>query len=253
MHGDSDPKFPNFPFVRFWPQIQSKNKMANINESDPLLHRWSRQEDSSARRKRPAFVLACLLLVSGGLYMAVAAFQGRFSGSSATSSSGSVMNERDIDISLEGASYRSASAAKAPRYYATQFISFTINTLGGLAARGECDQGQDVDENGVCYLGNVNITQDMEHRTLLVKAILNGLKENIKEKHPKIDHRDGVLKILAMPEFFWRGPYGACEYWTDYASCSVVFRQECRITHTLFLHSAQILPSSSMAMICTVV
>lgn len=39
----------------------------------------------------------------------------------------------------------------APLYKATQFISFTINTFGGLAAHGECD-GRDVDENGVWRL-----------------------------------------------------------------------------------------------------
>lgn len=39
----------------------------------------------------------------------------------------------------------------APLYKATQFISFTINTFGGLAAHGECD-GRDVDENGMWLL-----------------------------------------------------------------------------------------------------
>ncbi len=40
------------------------------------------------------------------------------------------------------------------RYTATQFISFTINTMGGSAEHGECE-GLDVDpKSGLCYLGN---------------------------------------------------------------------------------------------------
>lgn len=95
------------------------------------------------------------------------------------------------------------------KYIATQFISFTINTLGGLAEHGECD-GRPVDPYGVCYMGNVNnITEDILHRAEIVKKVLYRIKQDSFAESPDIDHSDNVLKIVAMPEFFWRGPNGA--------------------------------------------
>jgi len=98
-------------------------------------------------------------------------------------------------------------AATQP-YIATQFISFTINTLGGLESHGECE-GADVDDNGVCYLGNRNSTEDVLHRLELVKKVLYRIKEDAFAEYPDIEHADNVLKIIVFPEFFWRGPKGA--------------------------------------------
>jgi hypothetical protein len=94
-------------------------------------------------------------------------------------------------------------------YTATQFISFTINTFGGFAEHGEC-QGRDVDD-GVCYLGNWNLAQDVQHRLELLLDVLDTLKDDIRNHHEdRIDHRDNVLKIFMLPEFYFRGPNGAC-------------------------------------------
>ena len=88
------------------------------------------------------------------------------------------------------------------KYIATQFISFTINTLGGLAEHGECD-GRPVDPYGVCYMGNVNnITEDILHRAEIIKKVLYRIKKDSFAESPDIDHSDNVLKIVAMPEFF---------------------------------------------------
>ena len=96
----------------------------------------------------------------------------------------------------------------APLYKATQFISFTINTFGGLAAHGECD-GRDVDEDGMCYIGNDDIKEDVYHRAMLVLEVLEAIKADINASDPEIEHSADVLKIFAMPEFYWRGPNGA--------------------------------------------
>jgi hypothetical protein len=96
------------------------------------------------------------------------------------------------------------------RYTATQFISFTINTLGGLDAHGECGH-QPVDpDTGVCYLGNTkNLTADVHHRMQIVQEVLKRLKADAYKEDPDIDPSPSVLKIFMMPEFFWRGPNGA--------------------------------------------
>ena len=100
--------------------------------------------------------------------------------------------------------------AKKPKYTTTQFISFTISTLGGLQNYGECE-GRDVEvETGTCYLGkNQNLTEDVEHRLKLLYEVLDGIKADKKAKDPKIDHRKDVLKIFMVPEFYFRGPDGA--------------------------------------------
>ena len=114
----------------------------------------------------------------------------------------------------------STSATTSVEYIATQFISFTINTIGGIAAKGECDNPpRPVDpRNGFCYLGHVenddNVTQDIFHRLALVEEVLHRIKLDAYRESPDIDHTDNVLKIVMLPEFFWRGPFGA--YSTDW-------------------------------------
>ena len=95
------------------------------------------------------------------------------------------------------------------KYIGTQFISFTINTMGGLSEEGECN-GHDVSSDGKCYLGNANnITEDVHHRLAIVKHVVRKLKEDSFNFKQDIDHDDDVLKIVMLPEFFWRGPDGA--------------------------------------------
>ena len=101
------------------------------------------------------------------------------------------------------------SRLRRTNYVGTQFISFTINTRGGLAEEGECE-GRSVAPNGKCYLGNANnITEDLLHRLAIVEDVLRKLKADAFQQKPDIDHNDDVLKIVILPEFFWRGPYGA--------------------------------------------
>jgi len=97
------------------------------------------------------------------------------------------------------------------KYKATQFISFTIDTLGGSADHGEC-VGRDIDpKTGLCYLGNAhNLSEDVHHRARIVQEVLLKLKNDVFHEAPKIDRNSIVLKIVMLPEFFWRGPYGAC-------------------------------------------
>jgi hypothetical protein len=117
------------------------------------------------------------------------------------------------------------------QYTATQFISFTINTFGGLDAKHECDDEDfhhDIsndadDEVRGCYLGNVhNLTEDVEHRFQLLLKVLDTLEndgtkkatttlERDDDSRPttRIDHSEHTLKVFMVPEFFLRGPMGA--------------------------------------------
>jgi len=101
------------------------------------------------------------------------------------------------------------TSSRKSKYKATQFISFTINTLGGSADDGECD-GRDVDpKTGLCYLGNTHdLSEDVHHRARIVEEVLHKLKNDVFTEDPEIDRNSNVLKIVMLPEFFWRGPYG---------------------------------------------
>lgn len=175
-------------------------------ESDSLL-RKSGEDDLSPRSRKWPLSLWSSVLVLFGTVVVILAYYSEGGGHQlplSTTTSANIVNSLD----LEGGHLHHT---QQQRYKATQFISFTINTLGGLAEHGECED-RSVDGNGVCYVGNYNITEDLEHRLLLVRGVLEKLKEDIHRKHPAIDHRDDVLKIFAMPEFYFRGPWGACEF-----------------------------------------
>ena len=109
-------------------------------------------------------------------------------------------------LAVNGASKESPRKSK---YKATQFISFTINTLGGSSADGECD-GRKVDpKTGLCYLGNTrDLSEDVHHRARIVEEVLHKLKNDVFTEEPEIDRNANVLKIVMLPEFFWRGPFG---------------------------------------------
>ncbi|KAL7548251.1 hypothetical protein ACHAWF_011545 [Thalassiosira exigua] len=101
------------------------------------------------------------------------------------------------------------STPPAARFHATQFISFTINTLGGLAEHGECE-GRSVDPNSnSCYLGDDDIESDVSHRLSILEEILFILRNDVFQEEPEVDRDPGTLKILMMPEFLLRGPRGA--------------------------------------------
>ena len=80
------------------------------------------------------------------------------------------------DTYHETASSPLSTSSTPPRYHATQFISFTINTLGGLAEYGECE-GRKVDPNSnSCYLGSDDIESDVNHRLAILEEVLSTLR-----------------------------------------------------------------------------
>jgi hypothetical protein len=83
------------------------------------------------------------------------------------------------------------------RYYATQFISFTINTLGGSASDGECE-GRPVDPKAD---GCDDIETDVNHRLTIIEDVLRTIKNDQFKEEPEIDRDPRVLKILMLPEF----------------------------------------------------
>ena len=114
------------------------------------------------------------------------------------------------DTTTSTASKAAATTESPFQYVGTQFISFTINTMGGLQEHGECSHRTVDPKSGACYLGDRhNTTHDIEHRLEIVKTILKRIKLDSFQESPDIDHVDNVLKIVSLPEFFWRGPYGA--------------------------------------------
>ncbi len=70
----------------------------------------------------------------------------------------------------------SLPATPAPRYHATQFLSFTINTLGGLAEYGECEDKNVDPSSGSCYLGDDDIETDVHHRLAIFEDTLSILR-----------------------------------------------------------------------------
>jgi hypothetical protein len=114
---------------------------------------------------------------------------------------------------LKTESYTTSDDIKIQRdspYSATQFISFSINTLGGMDKYGECE-GRSVDPaDGLCYLGNADdLVEDLDHRFRIVFEVLQALKEDKLNEYPEVDHSPNVLKIFMLPEFYLRGPNGA--------------------------------------------
>lgn len=79
-------------------------------------------------------------------------------------------------IATSQVSASSVISSPSQRYHGTQFISFTINTLGGLAEYGECE-GRSVDPNSnSCYLGNDDIEADVNHRLGILEEVLFTLR-----------------------------------------------------------------------------
>jgi hypothetical protein len=59
------------------------------------------------------------------------------------------------------------------------------------------------------YIGNKNIEEDVDHRAMLVLEVSEAIKADINSTDREIERSSDVLKIFAMPEFYWRGPDGA--------------------------------------------
>jgi len=185
----------------------------------------TRREGGSflSRNRAPAVVL---LLLTGIAAAAVATFfaitgtpnylSSYYSSSSSNNDAKQMKIVKGVVRGKHSSSKKSSSSSSVKeerKYEATQFISFTINTMGGVADKGECE-GRKVDPDyegsGMCYLGNSrNLTEDLEHRFYIVKDALTTIRNDRKSDNPEIDHSSKVLKIVMLPEFFFRGPYGA--------------------------------------------
>ena len=91
------------------------------------------------------------------------------------STSSNAAEHHDVGGIISGTTYDVDDPPVSPprrRYHGTQFISFTINTLGGLAEHGECD-GKNVDPtSGTCYLGDDDIEADVNHRLMILEEVL---------------------------------------------------------------------------------
>lgn len=162
------------------------------------LQSWAREEDhaSFARGRRRA---SHIWRIAGALALgalAVVLF------SSTTGKIALSESTPDFMLHLKG------KKSESP-YKATQFISFTINTMGGIAKHGECI-GRDVAADGTCYLGSFDIAEDVAHRALLVRGVLDVLKNDKNKTHPDIDHRDdgkSEKRMQWLPQTDKRSPF----------------------------------------------
>jgi hypothetical protein len=142
-------------------------------------------------------VAACVLMLVASLFSSIAA---EVAGSADSSD----------PEQQEGDDGTTTCRSRLPRYTATQFINFNINTSGGLAAKGECE-GLLVDgKTGLCYIGNQeSVEEDLARRLRIIKIVLDRIAADVLSDHKFVDSRDDVLKIFMVPEFYFRGPFGA--------------------------------------------
>mmetsp|Transcript_31969 Transcript_31969/g.48639 ORF Transcript_31969/g.48639 Transcript_31969/m.48639 type:complete len:487 (-) Transcript_31969:72-1532(-) len=180
-------------------------------ESTPLVTSHGSIDDSSKRDRKYLIVG----FVSGALFVSLLVtffclgsfFGGKETEQHSSSDSSPKTSQKFNDDSVVHAT---GGGGVAPKFIATQFISFTINTIGGVAAHGECEDRNVDPSNGFCYLGNTeNITEDVYHRAQILQNVLHKIRDDAFRESPDIDHAGNVLKIVAFPEFYWRGPNGA--------------------------------------------
>lgn len=139
------------------------------------LRIWARDEDHASQRSSKMTVWC----VSSLLFVGALVLFGSLGKTATLSDSTGYMVKSHLKM-------------KKSKYKATQFISFSINTMGGIAEHGEC-VGRDVADDGTCYLGSFDIAKDVEQRALLVAGVLDLLKNDKHKKHPNIDPRsDGT-------------------------------------------------------------
>jgi predicted amidohydrolase len=202
---------------------------ASPNERTPLVD-WKRESDdhhtisllhhNDASWNLARYKILFGFILGGVFVFLVNTFESPSTSQSTSSQSISTssMSFAILDDDIESRMDDDNASTEYHLYVATQFISVTINTFGGIAEEGECE-GRDVSPIGTCYLGNLNnITDDIYHRLSIVEQILSKLRNDAFQEKRDIDHSDNVLKIVMFPEFFWRGPHGAystSEFWNE--------------------------------------
>ena len=87
------------------------------------------------------------------------------------------------------------------RYQAVQYLGMNLFTAPGTEVDGCFDFGSEMDQ---CYLGSSIVRDDVARRTeIMIEAIERAFASEHWDRSPS------TLKIVLLPEFFWRGKQGA--------------------------------------------
>jgi len=94
------------------------------------------------------------------------------------------------DIFVDGQSYTSV-----------QYLGMNLFTAPGTEVDGCFDFGDDMDQ---CYLGSDKVREDIARRMeILLEAVERSFASEYWDRNPR------TLKIMLLPEFYWRGKQGA--------------------------------------------
>lgn len=100
-------------------------------------------------------------------------------------------------------------------YQYVQFLGWSINTFPGQAALGACE-GQNVSETQQCYMGNSkDLEADVRKRVALMQEAIEKAYDEVQMLMDLFKMQglpwtnEETLKVLVVPEFYFRGPYGA--------------------------------------------
>ena len=87
------------------------------------------------------------------------------------------------------------------QYSAVQYLGMNLFTAPGTEVDGCFDYNADMDQ---CYLGSSTVREDVARR---MEIMLEAIDRAFESEH--WDRRPTTLKIVLLPEFFWRGKQGA--------------------------------------------
>ena len=169
-------------------------------ESDSLLHRDGDTAPSKNDRTKSQNLSTWALVVAVTLLTVVLIADVRLRGAvfDFRRTHGAATTDTSHDAAVSSPSTTTTSSSSTPRFQATQFVSFTINTLGGLAEYGEC-KGRNVDpKSNSCYLGSDDIETDVDHRLAIVEEVLYTLR-----------YEDIIISLLSFQPCLLL--FGSCE------------------------------------------
>jgi len=87
------------------------------------------------------------------------------------------------------------------QYTDVQYLGMNLFTAPGTEVDGCFDYHAEMDQ---CYLGSSTVREDVTRR---MEIMLEAIDRAFKSEH--VDRRPTTLKIVLLPEFFWRGKQGA--------------------------------------------